>query len=175
LAAAPFTALIAPSSCMRAGKPAAPLTRMLAEGIGVALGTDNVTANNSYDLFKEMQILGKLSSYREQTPNPVSAKTIVEMATVWAARALGVNAGQLAPGRAADMIALNLDEIGWGPSAQDVYTALVYAISGMHVTDSMVGGRWLMRDRALLTVDYPQVCREMEAAWQELKSRRQHV
>ena len=85
LAASPFTAAIAPSACMRAGAKAAPLKRMLAEGIQCALGTDNVTANNSYDMIKEMQICGKLMSYREGEPNPVPAQTIVEMATTRAA------------------------------------------------------------------------------------------
>lgn len=175
LAASKFHALIAPSSCMRAGMTAAPLKRMLAEGIACALGTDNVTANNSYDMFKEMQILGKLSSYREHEPNPVSARTIVEMATIRAARALGLDsvAGSLEPGKCADLIALDLDEIGWGPSAQDVYTALVYSISGLHVTDSMANGRWLMRDRRLLTVDYRAECVRLDEAVAELRVRRQ--
>jgi 5-methylthioadenosine/S-adenosylhomocysteine deaminase len=174
LAAAPFSALIAPSSCMRAGKPAAPLKRFLSEGVAVALGTDNVTANNSYDLFKEMQVLGKLSSYREGEPNPVPARVIVEMVTTRAACALGLEdrIGSLAPGKQADLIALDLDEIGWGPSAQDVYTALVYSISGLHVTDSMAAGRWLMRNRRLLTVDYRAACGELEGAYGELRARR---
>ncbi len=174
LAGAPFAALIAPSSCMRAGKPSAPLKRFLSAGVAAALGTDNVTANNSYDLFKEMQVLGKLSSYREGEPNPVPARVIVEMATTRAARALGLDdrIGSLAPGKQADLIALDLDEIGWAPSAQDVHTALVYSISGLHVTDSMVAGRWLMRDRRLLTVDYRAACDALESAYGELRARR---
>ncbi len=111
-------------------------------------------------MFKEMQILGKLSSYREGEPNPVSARTMVEMVDDRAARALGLERwpARSKPGKRADVIALDLDEIGWGPSAQDVYTALAYSISGLHVTDSMVNGRWLMRDRRLLTVDYRAEC-----------------
>jgi 5-methylthioadenosine/S-adenosylhomocysteine deaminase len=145
----------------------------LSEGVAVALGTDNVTANNSYDLFKEMQVLGKLSSYREGEPNPVPARVIVEMVTTRAARALGLDEriGSLAPGKQADLIALDLDEVGWGPSAQDVYTALVYSISGLHVTDSMVAGRWLMRDRRLLTADYRAACDALEGAYGELRTK----
>ena len=177
LAAAPFTALIAPSSCMRAGKGAAPVKRMLAEGIAVALGTDNVTANNSYDMFKEMQMLGKLSSYREGEPNPVAARTIVEMATIRAARALGLGevTGSLEAGKRADVIALDLDEVGWGPSSQDVYTALVYSISGLHVTDAMVDGAWLMRERKLRTVDYAAASAGLEEALGELRGRKEEI
>jgi 5-methylthioadenosine/S-adenosylhomocysteine deaminase len=175
LADAPFTAVIAPSACMRAGKPAAPLKRMLSEGVAVALGTDNVTANNSYDLFKEMQILGKLMSYREGEPNPIPAQTIVEMVTTRAAAALGLGdrIGSLEAGKRADLIALDLDAPGFAPrNAQDLYTALVYAVSGMAVTDAMCDGRWLMRDGRLLTVDYRSACHQLDAAYAELVVRR---
>lgn len=174
LAAAPFTALLAPSSCMRAGMPAAPLRRFLEAGVDVALGTDNVTANNSYDLFKEMQVLGKLSSYRERVPNPVPARTIVEMVTTRAAAALGLGdvTGALEAGKQADLIALDLVEVGWGPAAQDVYTALVYSIGALHVTDVMAAGRWLLRDRALQTVDYRAESAALDAAYAELRARR---
>jgi 5-methylthioadenosine/S-adenosylhomocysteine deaminase len=178
LAGSPFTAAIAPSACMRAGKAAAPLKRMLAEGIQCALGTDNVTANNSYDMIKEMQMCGKLMSYREGEPNPVPAQTIVEMATTRAAAALGLadKVGSIEAGKRADLIAIDLDEPGFAPAAaQDIYTALVYAISGMHVTDTMVDGRWLMRERKLLTVDYPEVCRQLDDAYAELVARKSKV
>ena len=175
LADAPFTAVIAPSACMRAGCEAAPLKMMLAEGIHVALGTDNVTANNSYDLFKEMQILGKLTSYRERQPNPIPAKTIVEMVTTRAAEALGLGdqIGSLEAGKRADVIAIDLDAPGFVPrKAQDIYTALVYAVGGMAVTDVLCDGRWLMRDARLLTVDYRAACDELDAAYDELVMRR---
>jgi 5-methylthioadenosine/S-adenosylhomocysteine deaminase len=160
---------------MRAGKAAAPLKRMLAEDVRVALGTDNVTANNSYDLFKEMQLLGKLMSYREGEPNPIPAQTIVEMATTRAAGALGLGdqVGSLEADKRADLIVIDLDTPGFAPHhAQNLYTALVYAVSGMAVTDVMVDGRWLMRDQQLLTVDYRAACDGLEAAFAELQMRR---
>jgi len=166
LAAAPaFTAVMAASACMRAGRPAAPLTRMLALGINTALGTDNVAANNSYDLFSEMRTLGKLMSYREGEPNPIPAKTIVEMATTRAAKALGLDdqVGSLQAGKLADVIALDLGAPGFAPRrGQDIYTALVYAVSGASVTDAMVGGQWLMRNGCLLTIDYARACAQLE-------------
>ena len=160
---------------MRAGKRAAPLKAMLEAGISAALGTDNVTANNSYDMFKEMQVLGKLMSYREGEPNPISSQKIVEMATIDGARALGLQdqVGSLESGKRADLIALDLDEVGWGPhGAQDIYTALVYSINGLYVTDTMVDGRWLMRDRTLQTVDYRAASRDLDTAYDELCRRR---
>lgn len=175
LAEAPFTAVMAPSACMRAGAAAAPLVAMQAAGINTALGTDNVANNNSYDLFKEMQLLGKLMSFREGRPDAIPARRIVEMATLGGARGLGLQdqIGSLEAGKRADLIALDLNEIGWAPSAgQDIYTALVYSVSGLHVRDVMVDGTWLLRDGRFTTADYAAARAQLEAAHLELRRRK---
>jgi 5-methylthioadenosine/S-adenosylhomocysteine deaminase len=175
LASAPFTAVMAPSACMRAGAPAAPLRAMRAAGIHTALGTDNVANNNSYDLFKEMQVLGKLMSFREQMPDAVPARDIIEMATVGGARALGLDQeiGSLEPGKRADLIALDANEIGWAPgAAQDLYTALVYSISGLHVRNVMVDGNMLLCDGEFTTLDYRGAVHALAEGHAELCARR---
>jgi 5-methylthioadenosine/S-adenosylhomocysteine deaminase len=174
LAAHPFTAVIAPSSSMRSAVDPAPLKAMREAGINTALGTDNVTGNNSYDLFKEMQIAGKLMSMREHQPNAIPTRYILEMATSGGARALGLadEIGTLEAGKRADLIALDLTEIGWVPTGgQDLYTALVYSVCGLHVTDVMVDGNWLFRNRAWTTLDYAADCAELDAAYAELRRR----
>ncbi len=171
LAKYPFTILVAASSCMRNAAGVAPLKAMLEAGINAALGTDNVTNNNSYDLFKEMQITGKLMSLQERTPNAIPTRKILEMATMGGARALGLadKIGSLTLGKRADLIALDLDEIGWTPmNGQDVYTALVYSISGMHTRDVMVEGRWLLRNGRFTTIDYQTARKELEFAYARL-------
>jgi len=178
LAGVPFTAVMAPSACMRAGATAPPLEAMRAAGINTALGTDNVANNNSYDLFKEMQMLAKLMSFREQKPEAIPARDIVEMATMGGARALGLESeiGSLEPGKRADLIALRVDEIGYVPrAAQDDYTALVYSLSGMHVRDVMVDGKFLLRDGIFTTLDYPASCTSLEGAYINLRDRRDHA
>ncbi len=171
MAGHPFTPVVAVSSCMRNAAGAAPLKGMLAAGVNMALGTDNVTNNNSYDMFKEMQITGKLFSFLERTPNAIPTRTILDMATMGGARALGLEdeIGSLEVGKQADLISLDLNEIGWAPAAQDVYTALVYGISGMHVRDVMVAGRWLMADGTLQTLDYGASRAELEVVNRELE------
>ena len=165
LAQSPFTAVICASSSMRSGFPAAPVKTMQAAGINLAIGTDNVANANSYDLFREMDIAAKLQVYRESEPGAVPAKEILRMATLCGAKALGweEEIGSLTPGKLADLIALDLTDIGWGPrGAQDLYTAIVYAISGMHVTDVMVDGNWLLQDKQWTTVDYASASRQMD-------------
>lgn len=164
LADSQFTAIICPSSSMRSGFPAAALKSMRDAGINTAIGTDNVANANSYDLFREMDIAAKLSVYRESKPGVIPAEEIVEMATIGGAKALGLDQkiGSLEKGKYADLIALDLNDIGWGPKgAQDPYTALVYAISGMHVTDVMVDGNWLLREQVLQTIDYSSAVEQM--------------
>ena len=170
----PFTAVINPSSAMRNAAGVADTCGMLAAGINLALGTDNVTNNNSYDMFKEMQILGKLMALHHRTPNKLPTRTILHMATLGGAQALGLadQIGSLEVGKQADLIALDLDEIGWAPfHAQDVYTALVYGISGMHVRDVMVAGEWLYRDGRFQTIDYAQARQGLETSYQQLAKR----
>jgi 5-methylthioadenosine/S-adenosylhomocysteine deaminase len=173
LARHPFTVVVAASSCMRNAAGAAPLPAMLAAGINVALGSDNVTNNNSYDMFKEMQITAKLFSFVERTPNAIPTRTILEMTTMGGARAMGLEEeiGSLEPGKQADLITLDLSEIGWAPAAQGVYTALVYGISGMHVRDVMVAGKWLLRDRKFKTLDYKKERHDLEIANRELTAK----
>jgi 5-methylthioadenosine/S-adenosylhomocysteine deaminase len=124
-------------------------------------------------MFKEMQITGKLFSFLERKPNAIATRTILEMATMGGARALGLEEeiGSLKPGKQADLISLDLSEIGWAPAAQDVYTALVYGVSGMHVRDVLVAGRWLMRDGSLATINYAEERQRLEEANDELDRR----
>jgi 5-methylthioadenosine/S-adenosylhomocysteine deaminase len=176
LADHPFTAVIAGSACMRSGADIAALKAMRAAGINTALGTDNVANNNSYDLFNEMQTTAKLMSLREGEPGAVPARALLEMATLGGARALGLEdqIGSLAPGKRADLITLDLTEVGWPPrSGQDLYTALVYTVNGSYVRDVMVDGRWLYREGDWITLDYAAARRELNTACAELQSRRE--
>jgi 5-methylthioadenosine/S-adenosylhomocysteine deaminase len=178
LAESPFTAVICASSSMRSGFPAAPVKAMQAAGINLAIGTDNVANANSYDLFREMDIAAKLQVYRESEPGAVPAKDILWMATMGGAKALGWEdkIGSLTSGKMADLIALDLTDIGWGPKgAQDLYTAIVYAISGMHVTDVMVDGAWLLQDKQWTTVDYPGAAAQMNEDYQRLNANLQDL
>jgi 5-methylthioadenosine/S-adenosylhomocysteine deaminase len=173
LAAHPFTAVIAASAGMRSGGGAAPLRAMRQAGVNTALGTDNVANNNSYDLFNEMQSVAKVMSLREREPNAIPARDILEMATLGGARALGLEdeIGSLEPGKKADLITLDLTGVGWGPAGgQDVYTALVYSVCGLHVRDVMVDGNWLLREGELTTLDYASASADLDAAHAELRT-----
>ncbi len=175
LASAPFAAVLCASACMRSGALPPPAVAMLDAGIDLALGTDNVTNNNSYDMFNEMQTAAKLISFSHRRPAAVAAKQVLRMATMGGARALGLEAeiGSLEAGKRADLVLLDLASVGWAPRVtQDLTTALVYAVCGQHVTDSMVDGEWLLRDGGWTRLDYRGAVAELEAAAGELLSSR---
>ena len=171
LARRPFTAVIAASACMRAGAEAAPLLGMRSAGINTALGTDNVCNNNDYDLFIEMRTLAKLTSFRERRPGAISAREVLDMATRGGALALGLDdeIGELASGKRADLIVLDRSGPGWAPlTGNDPFTALVYSVNGSQVRDVMVDGRWLLRERKLITLDYREATAQLNADAQRL-------
>jgi 5-methylthioadenosine/S-adenosylhomocysteine deaminase len=169
-----FTAVICPSAAMRSGTGAASLVKMRSAGVNTALGTDNVANANSYDMFNEMQIGAKLMALWERKPAAIPARDIVEMATLGGARALGMDdrIGSIEAGKLADLIALDLGGIGWGPlGGQDIYTALVYSISGQHVTDVMVDGNWLFKWGDWTTLDYAAARKGLEVDFERLHKR----
>lgn len=174
LADRPFSAIACATACMRAGADAAPVVPMRAAGINVAIGTDNVCNNNDYDLFLEMRTLAKLSSFREKRPGVLSAREVLAMATTAGAKALGLadDIGELAADRKADLIMLDRSEIGWAP-LPNPFTALVYSVNGLHVTDTMVDGRWLMRDRVLTTLNYAAAVKQQADDVKRLIARRE--
>ena len=174
VAGTPFSVVFAPSSGMRNAAGIPPLVEIRTAGINVALGTDNVTNNNSYDMFKEMALTGKVMALLKRDAAAIPTRYILEMATLGGARALGLEKeiGSLEVGKKADLIALDYDEIGWSPlGGQDIYTALVYSVTGQHVRDVMVNGRWLFRDNRWLTVDFNAARSELEKQHSELMKR----
>jgi 5-methylthioadenosine/S-adenosylhomocysteine deaminase len=174
VAGTPFTVVFCPSSDMRNAADIPPVVEMRAADLNIALGTDNVTNNNSYDMFKEMTLAGKVLALLKRDPAALPTRSILEMATMGGARALRKEKeiGSLEIGKKADLIALDLDEIGWSPlGGQDIYTALVYSVTGQHVRDVMVNGRWLFRDNHWLTIDFNAARLELEHQHSELMKR----
>jgi len=175
LATKPFTAVACASACMRAGVEAAPVVGMRSAGINIALGTDNVCNNNDYDLFSEMRTLAKLSSFREKRPGALPAREVLEIATLGGARALGLadEIGELTAGKKADLIMLDRTGIGWTPTpTNDPFSALVYSINGLQVSDTMVDGAWLLREGRWITLDYADAVRRQADDVRELLKRR---
>lgn len=154
LAASGAQVVHCPQSNMKLASGACPVGRLRMAGVNVALGTDGAASNNDLNLFNEMHSAALLAKLSSGDAALMSAAQTLHLATTGGAQALGIEhlTGSIAPGKAADLIAVDLS----GPATQPLYrpiSQLVYACSGAEVTHTWVSGTPLMENRKLLTLD----------------------
>ena len=148
-----------PTSNLKLGSGVAPVVKMLELGAAVGIGTDGTASNNDLDMFEEMRLAALLAKGIGGDPTALPARQALAMATRVGARAIHCDAitGSLEPGKRADLIVVDRDQAHnvprFGRDPNSVYAQLVYAGKASDVVDVMVNGRWLMRDRRLLTLD----------------------
>src|SRR5438874_3957430 len=148
-----------PSGNMLLASGVSPVPEMRAAGVPIGLGTDGPAgSNNDLDLMEEMDLAAKLAKITKMDPLALNAKAVVEMATIDGARALHMDKeiGSLEAGKKADVILISLDEPNAVPM-YDIYAQLAYALKASDIESVIIGGRVVMRDRKLLTVNEPQV------------------
>ena len=144
-----------PSSNMMLASGVSPVPEMRTAGIAVGLGTDGPAgSNNDLDLMEEIDLAAKLAKITKMNPLALNAQAVVEMSTINGARALHMEKeiGSLESGKKADLIVIGLDEPNAVPM-YDVYAQIAYALKASDVETVMIGGRVVMRDRKLLTVN----------------------
>ncbi len=147
-----------PESNMKLASGIAPVPEMLARGLTVGLGTDGCASNNNLDLFSEMDTAAKLHKVNMLDPTVMDSITVLRMATIQGARALGLQdiTGSLEVGKKADVIVIDTHK----PHLTPMYNAtshLVYAARGSDVRHSIINGQPVMEDRKLLTLDLAEI------------------
>ncbi len=160
-----------PSSNLKLASGIARVAEMLDRGISVSIGADGAPCNNNLDAFYELRLAALLQKPR-YGPQAVPARIAFELATIEGARALGLEdeIGAIEPGRKADLVLLDLEDVGAIPGA-DVYARIVYAAQARHVTDVWVDGRAVVRGRALLALDEERVRARAWEEWARLERR----
>lgn len=143
-----------PESNLKLASGFCPVQELLNSDVNVALGTDGAASNNDLDMIGEMRSAALLAKGITGDPRSLPAHTVIAMATIGGARALGLEKeiGSLVPGKEADLVAIDLD----APETQPVYdpvSQIVYSASRSQVTDVWVAGRPLMENRELLTLE----------------------
>jgi 5-methylthioadenosine/S-adenosylhomocysteine deaminase len=144
-----------PSSNMMIASGVSPVAEMRAAGVAVGLGTDGPAgSNNDMDLMEEIDLAAKLAKITHKDPLALNAKAVVEMATIDGARALHMEKeiGSLEAGKKADIILLGLNTPNAVPM-YDVYAQIAYALKASNVETVIIGGRAVMRDQKLLTLN----------------------
>ncbi|OQY43403.1 MAG: S-adenosylhomocysteine deaminase, partial [Desulfobacteraceae bacterium 4572_87] len=155
-----------PESNMKLGSGIAPVPQMIAQGVTVGMGTDGSASNNNMDLFTEMDMAAKLHKVRTMDPTVMDALTVLKMATIEGAKALGLSheTGSLETGKKADVIIIDTNKPHLTPM-YNPFSHLVYAARGQDVSHTIINGRVVMENRQLLTLDLEEVmARAMEKA-----------
>ena len=148
-----------PSSNMMIASGVAPVPEERAAGVAVGLGTDGPAgSNNDLDLMEEIDLAAKLAKISKMDPLALNAKAVVEMGTIDGARAIHMEKeiGSLEAGKKADVVVIGLDEPNAVPM-YDVYAQIAYSLKGSDVETVVIGGKVVMRDHRVLTVDEPKV------------------
>src|SRR6266568_6567187 len=138
----------------------APISVMHRRGVNVAMGLDDKTINDDEDAVMELRMLHKLHrvpDFDMRTP-ALDAYDVLRMGTLNGARAVGFGGqiGALKPGMKADMILVDLDRVLRDPWMTDdlaIAEAFVHRAMGEDVDTAIVGGRVVMQDRTMTTLD----------------------
>lgn len=156
-----------PESNLKLASGFCPLQKLLNAGVNVCLGTDGAASNNDLDMFGEMRTAALLAKGVANDARAADAQTVLRMATINAARALGLDEhiGSISKNKAADLIAVELDTIESLPVFHPV-SQLVYATGRQQVTDVWIAGRHVMKERVLTTLDANEIMNKARA-WQE--------
>ena len=143
-----------PASNMKLGNGFAPVPEMLDMGINVCIGTDGAASNNSLNLFHEVSLLALIHKGVKRTPQCISAKENIRIATINGAKALGLEKeiGSLEVGKKADIAILNLNSPSLTPR-NNLIAGLSYSANGSEVETVIIDGKITMENRKILTMD----------------------
>ncbi|MCC7452045.1 MAG: amidohydrolase family protein [Anaerolineae bacterium] len=155
-----------PTSNLKLASGIAPVVEMLERELNVGIGTDGPASNNDLDMFEEVRLAAILAKGATLDPIVVPAKQALVMATRLGAEAMyqGHLTGSLEVGKRADLIVVDRSTLHNTPrferDSDAIYSQIVYATKSTDVAHVIVNGKWLMRDRKLLTIDEAAVMQQ---------------
>ena len=160
---------------MKLGSGIAKIPEFIQANIRVGLGTDGCASNNNLDMFQEMDITAKLHKVSTLDPQAMKSRTVIEMATIAGARAIGMDGiiGSLEPGKQADMIILDIR----APHLTPLYhpeSHILYAAKGSDVRDVMIGGKWRVKNRRLVSLNLDEILDQARTEGNRIQEWRTH-
>lgn len=152
-----------PKSNLKLASGIADTHSMHKAGITIGIGTDGTASNNTLDMVEEMRFAALLPKVQHYNPEAADAPTVLRMATIEGARALGLEktTGSIEKGKKADLIVVNAEASNMIPM-YNPYSAIVYAMNSKNIRSTMVAGKWLMKNRLLTTLDKESIEEEMQ-------------
>jgi 5-methylthioadenosine/S-adenosylhomocysteine deaminase len=155
-----------PGSNLRLGNGIADMRRAIAGGVTVGVGTDGSSSADNQNMFETMRLAAFVSRVFDRAPEDwIGAAEALRLATEGSAAVLGMGdlIGRIAPGFKADLAFLDLDHVNLVP-LNNAVNQLVNTEDGAAVRDVMVGGRFVVRDGALVGLDWPRIAAQARAA-----------
>jgi len=147
-----------PVSNMKLASGIMPLQEMLESGVNISLGTDGVCSNNNLDMLEEMKITALLHKVNKLDPNVADAQTVLDMATINGAKALGLRSeiGSLEKNKKADIAILDFEKSHLIPK-HNLISHLVYSANGSDVDTVFINGKIIMKDRKIKKINEKEV------------------
>lgn len=136
----------------------APVVKLINSNVKVSFGTDSAASNNDLNILGEMSTASKVHKAINNDPTVLDSKTVVKMATRWAAEVLGISdkIGTIEKGKIADVISINLKSPHLVP-LYDIYSHIVYAAQPSDIEMVMVNGKMVVNNGRLLTADEDEI------------------
>jgi len=144
-----------------------PLPELFQSGASVMLGTDGAASNNKLDMFETMKFAALIHKHHRWDATVVKAQEVLDMATINAARFLGINGGSIEVGKIADIITLDARAVNLIPS-HNIVSHIVYASNAYNVRDVIINGNMIMYDGKFVNIDYDSIIDEAEKAKEDL-------
>ncbi len=159
-----------PQSNMKLASGIAPVPEFLKNRITVGLGTDGCASNNDPDLFKEMDVAAKIHKVNLLDPTVMDAKTVLQMATIRGAQAIGLGdkTGSIEKGKQADIIIIDTDSPHLIPMYNPV-SHIVYSSTGSDVRDVLVAGKIIVKDKTILSLDIDDIMDKVNLLGAQIK------
>ncbi|KHF40417.1 5'-deoxyadenosine deaminase [Halalkalibacter okhensis] len=153
-----------PGSNLKLASGVAEIPSLIDEQISISLGADGAPCNNNLDMFNEMR-LAALIQKPLHGPTTMDAKTVLKMATIGGAKAIGLEneIGSIEVGKKADIVMLDLHDFHTYPSFDvDPISRIVYSATRADVVTSIINGKIVMENRIMKTLDKSTVLAEAD-------------
>ncbi|MDO5715933.1 MAG: amidohydrolase [Tissierellia bacterium] len=171
----PFYPVYNPTSNLKLASGFAPVKALLEGGITMGLGTDGSSSNNNQNMLEEIHIASIVNKAVTMDPKAVPAIEVLKMATIHGAKSLGFeNLGAIEEGYLADIVLLDLNSNQFTPRNERI-NALCYSANSSDVSDVIIDGNIIMRNRELLTLDETIIRMMVTQRWNDLLDKYERV
>ncbi len=147
-----------------------PVAELDEAGANVTYGTDGAASNNSLNMLESMKSALLLQTHKYWNPERYPEAKAWDAATINGANAFGINAGSIEEGKLADLVIVDAKTANILPLHNDL-RSIIYSVNPANITDVMVDGKFLLRNKEIVSVDEEKVLEKAADIAHDLVSR----